>query len=71
MAMSCMTNSVYTACDLWSAFNKMAAYNIRQDKSIYYLQQSSSNISNLWNKFLQLKETDFDRKFKQAKVQYK
>ena len=64
MAMSCLTNSIYTQCDLWSAFNKMAAYNIRQDSSLGVIEKSHKSVKDLWARFLDLKENDFDKKFK-------
>jgi hypothetical protein len=38
MAMSFMTNSVFSSCDVWSAFNKLAAYNIRQDNGLAMIE---------------------------------
>jgi hypothetical protein len=65
MAMSCMTNAVFSSCDLWSAFNKLAAYNIRQDKGLSMIEKSHLAVKSLWGKFQELKETDFDKKFKE------
>mmetsp|Transcript_1224 Transcript_1224/g.1400 ORF Transcript_1224/g.1400 Transcript_1224/m.1400 type:complete len:130 (+) Transcript_1224:580-969(+) len=67
MAMSALTNSVYNSCDLWSAFNKMAAYNIRQDTSLSLIEKSHFAVKDFWGKFSDLKENDFDKKLKAFK----
>ena len=62
--MSALTNSVYTQCDVWSALNKMAAYNIRQDQSLAQIEHSHATVKKLWHKFQELRQTDFDKKYK-------
>ena len=64
IAMSALTNSVYTSCDVWSALNKMAAYNIRQDQSLAQIENSHAIVKKLWHKFQDLRQTDFDKKYK-------
>ena len=48
MAMSVMTNSIYGSCDVWKSFNKMAAYNIRQDTQLYEIKHSHEIVTKLW-----------------------
>ena len=49
--MSALTNSVYSSCDVWSALNKMVAYNIRQDNGIALIQDSHQEVKNIWGTF--------------------
>lgn len=69
MTMSALTNSVYSSCDLWSSFNKMAAYNFRQDYTLSTIENSHLRVKSLWKTFNKLKETDFNKKFKQYNLQ--
>ena len=55
MAMSALTNSVYTQCDIWYAFNQMAAYSIRQDKSLANIQRCHQDVVFYFKKFKELK----------------
>ena len=69
--MSCLTNAIYGSCDLWNAFNKQAAYNIRQDKTLSMIEDSHKKVKNLWQIFGELKENDFEKKFKQYNLHKK
>ena len=51
IAMSALTNSVYSQCDTWSALNKMVAYNIRQDNSLHLIEKSHNEVKDIWSMF--------------------
>lgn len=64
MAMSVMTNGVYSSCEVWSAFNKMAAYSMRQDRSLTLLNKNTHKFKPLFQTFSQVRANDFDTKVK-------
>lgn len=72
MTMSMMTNSIYSSCDVWMSFNKMVAYNIRQDGNLMEIADSHRTIKFLWNDcYKQLKKQDLIRMIQQAQTQTK
>ena len=68
MAMSQMTNGVFAQAELWSAFNKLSAYNFRQDSSLMNIEKSHKGVKASWKIFESLKETDIDKKLKEFKM---
>ena len=66
--MSLMTNSVFAQAELWSAFNKLSAYNFRQDSTLWNIEKSHKGVKATWKIFDSLKETDIDKKLKEFQL---
>ena len=60
-----MTNSIFCQADLWSAFNKLAAYSLRQDNMLMTIEKSHGGVKRAWRLFEGLKDTDIDKKLKE------
>lgn len=63
MTMSFMTNSIFNQCDVWSTLNQLAAYNIRQDKSLAQVEKSHQRVQDFYQLFKQLKQSDLGEKW--------
>lgn len=49
----------------------MAAYNFRQDYTLSTIENSHIKVKSLWKTFMKLRETDFNKKFKQFNLENK
>lgn len=69
MTMSVLTNSVYASCDLWQQFNRLVAYNIRQDATLIEVAAAHSDIRDIYAKcYLTVKKLDIVKMVKQLKA---
>ncbi|TNV87452.1 hypothetical protein FGO68_gene14540 [Halteria grandinella] len=65
LALSTMTNGVYSLCDLWSGLSTLTQYTSVLQGQIGETQGSNDKIRKLWRIFEELQKTDFDKKVRQ------
>ena len=62
LALSALTNSVYTQCDIWNGLNTLASYTYILQSKIQDTEYTNDKVRMLWGYYQQLQKTDFNKK---------
>ena len=74
LALSALTNSVYSMCDIWNGLNTLSSYTYILQSKIQDTEYVNDKVRMLWQQFSLLQKTDFNKKveaFQKRKKEYK
>lgn len=67
LALSMLTNSVYSQCDMWTGMGCLTQYTTLMQDKVSEQERAHDKVRKLWNCFQQLQQTDFNKKVEKYK----